>query len=116
MNYELTYPTEKKEKDQYKPAHSHAIISLTIKQLLSLTKDNEIEYQTFNHIIIMGKLISVLQETNKRKLKVSDGTGVLELILLIGDEKSKIEGEGLESKLGLYFFIACTPKLKREGN
>ena len=43
----------------------------------------------------MGKLISVIQEGNKRKLKVSDGTGVVELILLIGDEKSKIEGEGL---------------------
>jgi hypothetical protein len=65
---------------------------LTIKQLLSLKKENEIDNQGFNHIVIVGKIISTLLEGNKRKIKLVDGTGMVEIVCLIGDEKSRIEG------------------------
>ena len=75
MDYQYNTSFEKKE-FQSKPAPAHAVISLTIKQLLSLKKENEIDNQGFNHIVIVGKLISSTLEGNRRKFTIVDGTGV----------------------------------------
>ena len=40
----------------------------------------------------MGKIVSTLLEGNKRKIKLVDGTGMVEIVCLIGDEKSRVEG------------------------
>lgn len=76
MDYHYNTSIEKKE---YAPkqAPAHAVISLTIRQLLSLKKENEIDNQGFNHIVIMGKIVSTILEGNKRKFKVIDGTGMV---------------------------------------
>ena len=112
MESEYHYQTEKKDA---RGTASHAIIPLTIKQVKALTKDNEIDHQEFQHVVVVGKLQSANLQGNKYRVILNDGTGNLELTSLTGGEKKGSSlGENLGSRVGRYFFAVCTPKLKKE--
>ena len=104
------------EKKDNRVSVPHAIVPLTIRQVLSLTKEGEIELQPFQHIVLIGKLISSTLQGHKYKIIINDGTGEISLTSLTSGEKSKnsVISDNLQVKRGKYFFIVLTAKQSKE--
>ena len=116
MEYEYAFQSEKKES---RSSNTHAIVPLTVKQLKALLKDNEVEHQEFQHIVLVGRLVSCTVQPNKCMVVINDQTGDVELTSLVGGEKnrnSSVVNEDLRLKSGRYFLVVCTPKLKKDNN